>query len=154
MIHSAFKGIVVTFSSHFNAQTTAKRCVDMDIERDMLAGFAFKRIFEPRNLHVAQRLCGNNLGGNNAVFVIVTGYILCSAGGHFAKRAALAKQFHEVQQIRMYLTGKRTIQKRQTLVFCDRLISNQPHIIRVISEKIANCIQLSEQFFFKLLLFS
>ena len=85
MIHSAFKGIVIAFTGHFNAQTAYKRRIDMHIERNTLAGCAFKRRFEPRKLFVAERLRGKHFGRNNAVFFIVTENILCLTGGHFAE---------------------------------------------------------------------
>ena len=79
MIHSAFKGIVITFSGHFNAQTTAKRCVNLKIELNMLTRFTFKCFLEPGKLRFAERFCGNDFGRNNSVFIVITRYIFCLA---------------------------------------------------------------------------
>ena len=153
MIHSAFKGIVVTFSGHFNAQTATQGHIDMNIKCNLFAGFTFKSFFESRRLRFTKRFRRNNFDWNNAVFIVVTRYIFCPTGGHFTKRATLTKQFHEIQQIRMDSTAKRAIQQSQTLGFCNGLILDQTHIIRVVGKQFANFIQLSKQLIFKLLIF-
>ena len=81
MIHSAFKGIVIAFTGHFDTHAAHQRRIDVHIQRHMLAGCAFKRRLEPRKLLVAERLRGKHLGRNNAMLFIVTGDILRLAGG-------------------------------------------------------------------------
>ena len=56
MIHSAFKGIVIAFTGHFDTHAAHQRRIDVHIQRHMLAGCAFKRRLEPRKLLVAERL--------------------------------------------------------------------------------------------------
>ena len=43
MIHSAFKGIVIAFTGHFDTHAAHQRRIDVHIQRHMLAGCAFKR---------------------------------------------------------------------------------------------------------------